>query len=289
MINLIIDNKKIDTGRITFSDGAYGFDLKDLPDTADRIVFSVDPSTKVNTILDELTQLNNAIPEEMYHHVRQELFIPYLPYGRADRKFSVSGNFGLLNFALNLRYTGLCFDKVIVVDPHNHEAFNSCFSSLFGYNELEIITQRQALAVALYQFHIDIQQYDAIVSPDKGAVSKAQEIADYYQLPLIVCTKQRDPATGKLSNPVVNGDVAGKKLLIVDDIGDGNGTFIQLATELQKQVPAQIDLYVTHLIGSRGLDILRGKIDNVFCYQTVAGYLTMQDVYDFNSNFNLGE
>jgi ribose-phosphate pyrophosphokinase len=182
----------------------------------------------------------------------------------------------------------LYFDKIIVVDPHNPAAMIS-HCNMFSDVELEIITQRQALAVALYQFHIDIQQYDAIVAPDKGAVSKAQEIADYHELPLIVCTKQRDPATGKLSNPVVNGDVAGLKLLIVDDIFDAGGTFIQLATELQKQVPAQIDLYVTHLIGSRGLDILRGKIDNVFCYQTVAGYLTMQDVYDFNSNFNLGE
>ena len=52
--------------------------------------------------------------------------------------------------------------------------------------------------------------------------------------------------------------------------------------QLQKQVPTQIDLYVTHLIASKGLDILRGKIDNLFCYHTVAGYLTMQDVHKFN-------
>ena len=279
MINLFIDNKKIDTGRITFSDGAFGFDLKDLPDTADRIVFSVDPSTKVNTILDELYQLSDAIPAELCPTAERTLFLPYLPYARADRQFSNTGNRGLTTFLFNL--DNLYFDKIIVVDPHNPSAMIS-HCNLFSDVELEIITQRQALAVALHQFHIDIKQYDAIVSPDKGAVSKAQEIADYYQLPLIVCTKQRDPATGKLSNPVVNGDVYGKKLLIVDDIGDGNGTFIQLATELQKQVPAQIDLYVTHLIGYKGLDNLRGKIDNVFCYQTVAGYLTMFDVHDFN-------
>lgn len=277
MIDLIIDNKKIDTGRITYSDGAYGFDLKDLPETAERIVFSVDPSTKVNTVLDELYQLNDAIPAELYTVAERTLFLPYLPYGRADRQFSNAGNRGLTTFLFNL--DDLYFDKIIVVDPHNPAALIS-HCNLFSDAELEIITQRQA--VALHQFHINIDQYDAIIAPDKGAVTKAQEIADYYELPLIVCTKQRDPATGKLSNPVVNGDVYGMKLLIVDDIFDGGMTFIQLATELQKQLPAQIDLYVTHLIGSKGLDLLEGKIDNVFCYQTVAGYLTMQDVYKFN-------
>jgi ribose-phosphate pyrophosphokinase len=280
MIDLIIDNKKIDTGRITFSDGAYGFDLKDLPETAKRIVFSVDPSTKVNAILDELYQLMDALDTFAAYPCNIELFIPYLPYGRADRRFSSKGNFGLQTFLVGL--DDLYLDKIIVVDPHNPSELINLNSRYNGWSDVETITQRQALAVALHQFHIDIDQYDAIVAPDKGAVSKAQEIAEHYGLPLIVCTKQRDPATGKLSNPVVNGDVSDKKLLIVDDIFDAGGTFIQLATELQKQVPAQIDLYVTHLIAAKGLDILRGKIDNVFCYQTVAGYLTMQDVYKFN-------
>ncbi len=284
MIDLIIDNKKIDTGRITFSDGAFGFDLKDLPETAERIVFSVDPSTKVNTILDELYQLNSAIPLGMYDGVEQTLFLPYLPYGRADRQFSNTGNNGMDTFLFNLE--DLFFDTVVVVDPHNPKAVIDYFKLLSG-SEVEVITQLQALKTTAQQFHIDINQYDAIIAPDKGAVAKAQEIADYYELPLICCTKERDPATGKLSNPVVNGDVSGKKLLIVDDLGDALGTFIQLATELQKQVPAQIDLYVTHLIACKGLDILEGKIDNVFCYQTVAGYLTMQDVYKFNKGENL--
>lgn len=280
MIDLIIDNKKIDTGRITFSDGAYGFDLKDLPESADRIVFSVDPSTKVNTILDELTQLQSAVLQSGISWKSIDIFIPYLPYARADRVFSSNGSSGLERFMLDLGMYG--FDEITVVDPHNPSVFEDLLDYWCNEPSMEIITQLQALKTTVQQFHIDINQYDAIVAPDKGAVSKAQEIADYYGLPLIVCTKQRDPATGKLSNPAVNGDVAGLKLLIVDDIFDAGGTFIQLATELHKQVPAQIDLYVTHLIGAKGIDILCGKIDNVFCYQTVAGYLTMQDVYKFN-------
>jgi ribose-phosphate pyrophosphokinase len=283
MIDLFIDNKKIDTGRITFSDGAFGFDLKDLPETANRIVFSVDPSTKVNTILDELYQLNDAIAEELYPFAERTLFIPYLPYGRADRQFSNTGNSGLHTFLLNIN--GFLFDKIVVVDPHNPNALLKKIS--FCDAEIEIVTQRQALAVAIQQLHIDIDQYDAIVAPDKGAVSKAQEIADYYGLPLIVCTKQRDPATGKLSNPVVNGDVAGLKLLIVDDIGDYNNTFAQLTKELLRKEAKEVDLYVTHLIAPNKLSNLEHLVSKVYCYHCVCGYMTTEEVRKFNDrNFN---
>jgi ribose-phosphate pyrophosphokinase len=233
----------------------------------------------VNTILDELYQLSDAIPAELCPVAERTLFLPYLPYARADRQFSNTGNRGLTTFLFNL--DNLYFDKIIVVDPHNPSALIS-HCNLFSDVELEIITQRQALAVALHQFHIDIKQYDAIVSPDKGAVSKAQEIADYYQLPLIVCTKQRDPATGKLSNPVVNGDVAGKKLLIVDDIGDYNNTFAQLAKELLRKEAKEVDLYVTHLIAPNKLSNLEHLVSNVYCYHCVCGYITTEEVRKFN-------
>ena len=98
--------------------------------------------------------------------------------------------------------------------------------------------------------HIDMSSFDAIVSPDKGAVEKAQSIADYYGLPLIVCTKERDPTTGKLSNPKVNGDVGLMKLLIVDDLSDRNGTFAQLGGALINLGAISVSLYVTHLIAA---------------------------------------
>jgi ribose-phosphate pyrophosphokinase len=285
MIRLFIDNKEIETTRVIYSDGAFGFDLKNLPETADRIVFSVDPSTKVNTILDELYQLSDALSDNLDWGVGKELYIPYLPYARADRQFSNTGNDGLNTFLLCIEE--LSFDKITVVDPHNPKAFVK--NMLYNSSELEIITQLQALKTVVQKFHIDMRQYDAIVAPDKGAVDKAQEIADYYNLPLIVCTKQRDIATGKLSNPVVNGDVSGLKLLIVDDIGDYNNTFAQLAKELLQKEAKEVDLYVTHLIAPNKLSNLEHLVSNVYCYHCVCGYMTMQDVYDFNSNFNLGE
>ena len=57
------------------------------------------------------------------------------------------------------------------------------------------------------------------------------------------------------------------KVLVVDDIGDGMGTFIPLAEELKKSNSAVLpDVYVTHGIFSKGLDILTGLYGKVFTY-----------------------
>lgn len=287
MLSLIVDNQKIGTNRVVFSDGAVGYDLKDFPNDAKNVMISVDPSFKVSGLIDELNQLLYTLYRVSGNpELEVRLYLPYFPYARADRKFSDKGNTGLENFVHELHCDQI--KEVLTVDPHNPEVLRTlCTESDI---ELFVCDQLEALRTTMSRERIyPASDYDAIVAPDKGAVNKARAIAEYYELPLIVCTKERDPSTGKLSNPVVNGNVEGKRLLIVDDLLDAGGTFIQLATELQKQVPSNIDLYISHLIGSKGLDLLRGKIDNIFCYHTVAGYLTMQDVYNFNNNINLGE
>jgi ribose-phosphate pyrophosphokinase len=52
-------------------------------------------------------------------------------------------------------------------------------------------------------------------------------------------------------------------------IGDGLFSFIKIAEQLKAAGAKQVDLYVTHLIASKGLDVLKGLVDNVYCYQTV--------------------
>ena len=70
----------------------------------------------------------------------------------------------------------------------------------------------------------------------------------------------------------------------MDDICDGGGTFIPLAQKLKDLGAKEVNLYVTHMIGAKGLDIFKGVVDNVFCYQVVGTYLTMKDVQDYNKS-----
>lgn len=277
MLQLIVDNKVIETNRIQFSDGAISYDLKDFPSKPKNIVIAVDSSYKISGLLDELGQLM-SIPMDIDFDTVFTLNIPYLPYGRADRRFSVNGNSGLQNFIYKL--SDLNIDRIYTVDPHNEKALRVSCSVFMEY---EYITQLQAFREVVKREHLTPQdEWDIIIAPDKGARGKAQTIAEYYGLPLVCCTKERDVATGKLSNPVINGDVSGKKILIVDDLMDGGYTYIQLAEELYKNGAKQIDLYVTHLIASKGLNVLTGVVDRVYTYHTCCGYVTMTDVQKFN-------
>lgn len=38
MLSLIVDNQKIDTNRVVYSDGAVGYDLKDLPSQLEQYI-----------------------------------------------------------------------------------------------------------------------------------------------------------------------------------------------------------------------------------------------------------
>ena len=59
-------------------------------------------------------------------------------------------------------------------------------------------------------------------------------------------------------------------LIIVDDICDGGTTFIKLAQRIDEKIYGRyrLDLYVTHGIFSRGLDVLRPYFNHVYCLHT---------------------
>lgn len=278
MLQLIVDNKVIETNRIQFSDGAISYDLKDFPSKPKNIVIAVDSSYKISGLLDELGQLM-SIPMDIDFDTVFTLNIPYLPYGRADRRFSVNGNSGLQNFIYKL--SDLNIDRIYTVDPHNEKALRVSCSVFMEY---EYITQLQAFREVVKREHLTPQdEWDIIIAPDKGAKEKAQTIAESYGLPLVCCNKERDVATGKLSNPVINGDVSGKKVLIVDDLADYAGTFVQLGNALYAMGATDVQLYVTHLISPNKLENLVNTISKVYCYHTVCGYISMQDVQKFNN------
>lgn len=80
----------------------------------------------------------------------------------------------------------------------------------------------------------------------------------------------------------VFGDVEGKICLITDDICDGGGTFLLTAMALKDRGAVDVKLYVTHGIFSKGLDIFRGIVSNIYCFHTVMDYVTMNDIQQFN-------
>lgn len=193
-------------------------------------------------------------------YVEYNLNIPYFPFGRQDRVTEVGEAFSLMVFSNYVN--SLDFDRVIISDPHSYVTpalINNCIIDNSTHEKL------------LYRYIMD-RNIKFFISPDQGASKKTQELGIKYGLPVVECSKDRDPATGKLSGfRVTNKDVfelipAGDGL-IVDDICDGGGTFLGIADVVKGYVdyPLDLHLYVTFGCFTRGIDILFTKFKTVGC------------------------
>lgn len=102
--------------------------------------------------------------------------------------------------------------------------------------------------------------------PDAGAVKRY--CYDDEPSPLVlVGEKVRDLATGKIISIGVSNPEAldGRRILLVDDLCDGGGTFCGLAKairEINKDV--KIDIVVNHMVNPKGIENLSKTFDHVY-------------------------
>lgn len=174
------------------------------------------------------------------------LDMPYIPHARQDRATTESQPFSLQVFCRLLseifkaRYL-----RLRVVDPHSEVSVDL----LKDFARVEVIKQ------SYYAKHFG-SKYDYIVAPDKGAVHKTAEWARDLGVPMFCCDKVRDPQTGWITSyKVPNVNLHDKNVLVVDDIIDGGRSVIMVSDTLRKQGCNLVDVFATHGIFSKGIDI----------------------------------
>ena len=180
------------------------------------------------------------------------LDIPYLPYGRQDKRVENGSTFALHTFTSLIN--SLNFNEVHTIDAHNNLRANMI-------EGLEDHSPREYIQAAL-----DATQASIMLFPDKGAVTRYSS----YNLGTgwTYADKVRDQATGVIKNIAIKGKVKDLKVLIVDDLCDGGMTFKLVAEQAIKDGAKEVHLYVTHGIFSRGLETLRESgIQRVFTYK----------------------
>lgn len=208
------------------------------------------------------------------------LILPNMPGARQDR-VNQEGDFLFTAKSVAKMINDREFPRVILIDPHSE------------VTPALIDRARVFHTDAVLDGEFDAEgspQYAAVVSPDAGAEKRAGAVAKLLEVPLIHGWKTRNVSDGKINGFGLqpSGLPHGSRVLVVDDICDGGGTFIGLSDQIAAQglVP---DLYVTHGIFSAGTEVLLQRFVKVFCTDSVIGDKPGVDIIPFNQQLLSGD
>ena len=256
-IELLIDNQNVEIDHGVFPDGAVWLKVTgELPAFAQLMRIRVAAMRDMNDFM-LLAQLVDAV-----RHVTDvavsHLQLAWLPWARQDRHMVAGDSFALKVFANQLNT--LNFDKIFILDPHS-DAAAAAINNCVAIPQETCLLQSETLRRAIAQGEL------MLVAPDAGALKKIHNVAKATGAKnYAILTKERDVASGNLTGfALVAGEVAGKDLLIVDDLCDAGGTFIGSAQVLREAGARSVSLYVTHGIFSKGVDnLLNNGIDAIY-------------------------
>jgi phosphoribosylpyrophosphate synthetase len=120
-------------------------------------------------------------------------------------------------FLLSLEEIGW-FDEINVCDIHNKDLLLIILAMKYDLLNLHIIEKPQLECFRQSIPHDFNTKYDIVLAVDKGAVMKSQTIAEYLNVPVFNCGKERDISTGKvIKSTLPDIDFTGKVVLIPDD------------------------------------------------------------------------
>lgn len=209
-----------------------------------------------------------------------ELYLPFVPFARQDRRAVPEDAFSIKVFANLLNSLGL--DKVIIVDPHSEVT-----PALI--NNVRIVPQHRVAYEAVDRLtywlseDCDPTKNISLVGPDLGSAKKVKELQSYaanwyHDWPVIQADKTRDSKTGKITGfRILDGDASGKNCIIIDDICDGGGTFLGTAAALREGGAKSVSLFTTHGIYSKGTEVFDGVIDHILCSDSLPAPKFMDD------------
>ncbi|KQN63972.1 ribose-phosphate diphosphokinase [Erwinia sp. Leaf53] len=262
-LQLTLDGQDVALESGRFPDGAVW----------ERVSGPLDPQAESLTLrasamqtLDDLmrvAQVLDAVRQRcLLRQTRLEL--PWLPYARQDRTMREGDSFALRVFAGFLNQ--LRFDRVVVLDPHSDVAA-AVVDRMVTIPQHRCLVHSPSLLAAL-------EQGMMLIAPDAGALKKVHALAQQVKAAEYgILGKHRDIASGALSGfELLKGDVAGRDVLIADDLCDAGGTFIGSASVLRAAGARSVSLYVTHGLFSKGVEhLLSQGIDRIWTTTSLGG------------------
>lgn len=261
MIVLNINGCSIPFEKTIFSDGAVSVKLTSaIPKNPEKAFISVYSEGSLNEEFFVVASLENIL-RRLNNRIHITLRMPYIPYARQDRSMVRNDAFSLKVFSQLLN--SLCIDEVQTLDAHSDVSpalIDRCLN----------ITQDKIFKIS--SLNEEIKGWaDVIVCPDAGAAKKTHknaEVLGFDPNSTVFMEKVRDVSNGHITSTRITSNhdnLRGAHAIIIDDLCDGGGTFIQSAAALYDAGVAGVGLFVTHGIFSRGIQpILEAGINRIW-------------------------
>jgi ribose-phosphate pyrophosphokinase len=164
--------------------------------------------------------------------------IPYFGWARQDRKDKPRVSIAAKLVASMLTAAGV--DSIITMDLHADQ--------IQGFFNLPL---NHLLASSVFIPYIKSLNIEDLVmaSPDVGGVKRVNSYAKYFNVPMVMCHKQRARAN-VVEKMTIIGDVTGKNVILVDDMIDTAGTICTAAQVMMDNGAKSVRAIATHAIMS---------------------------------------
>ncbi len=162
--------------------------------------------------------------------------LPYYGYGRQDRKDKPRVAIGAKLVATLLEAAGA--DRVVTMDLHAPQ--------IQAFFEVPVDHLDSSAIFIPYIEQMRLSNL-TFASPDVGSTNRVREVASYFNADLVICDKHRKRAN-EIASMVVIGEVAGKNVVLIDDICDTGGTLAKAAGLLKEKGALSVRALCTHPI-----------------------------------------
>ena len=223
-----------DSDVLTFSDGEFQPSYNE--SVRGATVFIVQSTFPPTDNLFELLLMIDAAKRASAHRVIAVM--PYFGWARQDRKDKPRVSIGAKLVANMLEAAGC--DRVMTCDLHADQ--------IQGFFDFPVDHIYASAVFLPYIKSMNIENL-AIAAPDMGGAKRANAYARYLQCPVIICHKSREKANVVGSITAI-GDVAGKNVIIVDDMIDTAGTLAKAANVLKDMGALSVRACATHPVFS---------------------------------------
>lgn len=162
--------------------------------------------------------------------------IPYFGFARQDRKDKPRVAIGAKLVANMLMAAGV--DRIITMDLHADQ--------IQGFFEVPV--DHLFASTIFYQEMLKLNNGNLIMAaPDAGGAKRANSYAKKLDTGLAICHKQRKKAN-EVAEMTVIGDVAGKDVILIDDMCDTAGTLTKAADLFMEKGAASVRAFCTHAV-----------------------------------------